>query len=409
MKRARQFLVLVGLACSLLVIGLVISVTTLHLNILHVHIDVRSEYVIDMPGVCTRYVGTSQNFSPRDLVVRAVYFDDRQRANHTNTSVFLVEVRISVLKRNLVTGCAVGKHVANKFEVRELKQSYWVHEHRPEFTHDPVFVNCYDLPVENGSRAFVLYKQSLNDSGVTCVESERPLMIPAPYQAPVQGHNISVALCCAPVYGMPPLLTEWIRYQRTLAFDHVHLIAEDSFVKSGGLENQELKQATQEGFMTVDVWKPWLRNRIYYHSQVLAHEDCIYRLRGTYDYVMLLDVDEFFTPRVVNQTKIHYYVGNCCSRPWCGSCYFHEYMYYPDCGLKGEVGADGNITSKLVSYKDFDQAAQGKSAHRSFTIVDTGCQRGYEHTGRYRSVGYPPELAYVAHIRKGKMPSDGMC
>ena len=61
-----------------------------------------------------------------------------------------------------------------------------------------------------------------------------------------------------------------------------------------------------------------------------------------------------------------------------------------------EVGADGNITSKLVSYEDFDQAAQGKSAHCSSTIVDTGYQRGYEHTGRYRSVGYPPELAYVA-------------
>ena len=69
-----------------------------------------------------------------------------------------------------------------------------------------------------------------------------------------------------------------------------------------------------------------------------------------YDYVMLLDIDEFFTPRVVNETKNHYYVKRCCSDKSCGSCHFHEVMYYPDCGMKGKVGEDGNITSHLVSY-----------------------------------------------------------
>ena len=366
---------------------------------------------VSLTTVCAGYDGASQNFVTKDLIVRAAYFDDRQRGSHRNTTVFLIEVRISILKQNLITGCAVGEHFTtstNKFEVHRLKLTGWVHQHHPELSHDTVFVNCFDLPVQNGSRAFVLYRRPKH-SFITCVESERPVMIPAPHLPLARRQTFSVAICCAPVYGVPPLLTEWLQYQRTIAADHVHLIAEDSFVKAGGLENKQLKQAMQEGFVTVDVWKPWLNNRqIYYHSQVLAHEDCIYRLRGTYDYVMLLDVDEFFTPRVVGQTKIHYYVHRCCANRRCGSCHFHEYMYYPDCGLNGEVDDDGNITSKLVSYEHLDQAAQGKSVHRSAAIVETGCQRGNEYIRGYRSLEFPLTLAYVAHIRKGKKPR-GKC
>ena len=362
-----------------------------------------------IPTLCTRYDGASQNFSTQDIIVRAAYFDDRPRGNHTNSTVILIEVRISILKQNLIVGCAVGEHATtdkHNFGVHKLYQTVWVHKFLPWLSHDTVFVDCFDVPVvHNGSRAFVLYKRSANDSTILCVESERPLMIPAPYRPPAKNHNFSVALCCAPIFGTPVLLTEWLRYQKTLAFDHVHLIADESFVKAGGLENKELKQGMQEGFVTMDVWKPWLNEyQVYYYSQILAHEDCIYRLRGTYDYVMLMDADEFFTPRVVNETEIHYYVNRCCSDKSCGSCHFHELMYYPDCGLKGKVGDDGNITRQLVSYTYLHQRYEGKSAHRSRAIVDAGCQWPNEFVRGYKFINFPLQLAYVAHVRKGKKP-----
>ena len=363
-----------------------------------------------IPTLCTRYDGASQNFSTQDIIVRAAYFDDRPRGNHTNSTVILIEVRISILKQNLIVGCAVGEHTTtdkHNFGVHKLYQTVWVHKFLPWLSHDTVFVDCFDVPVvHNGSRAFVLYKRSANDSTILCVESERPLMIPAPYRPPAKNHNFSVALCCAPIFGTPILLTEWLRYQKTLAFDHVHLIADESFVKAGGLENKELKQGMQEGFVTMDVWKPWLNeSQVFYNSQVLAHEDCIYRLRGTYDYVMLMDADEFFTPRVVNETEIHYYVNRCCSDKSCGSCHFHELMYYPDCGLKGKVGDDGNITRQLVSYTYLHQRYEGKSAHRSRAIVDAGCQWPNEFVTGYKFINFPLQLAYVAHVRKGKKPA----
>ena len=359
-----------------------------------------------LPPGCEEYDGASQNFSLRDIIVRSAYFDDRSRSGHKHTLVFLIEVRISILKQNLITGCAVGQHVNTnhkQFEVHPLIQTGWVHGAHPELSHDTVFVNCFDMPVQNGSRGFVLYRRNAR---TTCVESERPVMIPAPHPVLPRGQQFTVAVCCAPVYGTPPLLTEWLRYQRTIAFDHVHLIVEDSFTSEGaGFENEELKRAIQEGFVTIDVWKQWLNNReVYYHSQVLAHEDCIYRLRGTYDYIMLLDVDEFFIPRVINKSRIHHYVQKCCGRS-CGSCHFREYMYYPDCGLKGEVGKDGNITAQLVSFVYREQGAEGKSFHRSSAIVDTGCQRGLEHIRGYRGVEFPLEMAYVAHVRRRMMPS----
>ena len=360
-------------------------------------------------ALCTRYDGASQNFSTQDIIVRAAYFDNRPRYNHRNSTVIMIEVRVSILKQNLIIGCAVGEHATidkHKFRVHMLKLAQLVNRYNPGLSHDTVFIDCFDLPtVQNGSRVFVLYKKSTNDSTVTCVESERPLIIPAPYRPPAKNHNFSVALCCAPIFGTPVLLTEWLRYQKTLAFDHVHLIADDSFVKAGGLENKELKQAMQEGFVTMDVWKPWRnRHQVYYYSQNLAHEDCIYRLRGTYDYVMLMDADEFFTPRVVNEPEIHYYVKRCCSAKVCGSCQFHRLKYYPDCGLKGKVGYDGNITRQLVSYTYQDHGKLGRSAHRSAAIVETGIHGGYELIKGYKYINFPRQLAYVAHVRKGRKP-----
>ena len=103
------------------------------------------------------YDGASLNFATKDLIVRAAYsyFDNRRRGSHRNIIVFLIEVRKSILKQNLITGCAVGDHWTRKFEVlrQRPKITGWVHEHHPELSHDTVLVNCFNLPVQIGGRA----------------------------------------------------------------------------------------------------------------------------------------------------------------------------------------------------------------------------------------------------------------
>ena len=75
-------------------------------------------------ALCTRYDGASQNFSTQDIIVRAAYFDDRPRGNHRNSTVILIEVRVSILEQNLIIGCAVGEHATtdkHKFRVHMLR------------------------------------------------------------------------------------------------------------------------------------------------------------------------------------------------------------------------------------------------------------------------------------------------
>ena len=357
---------------------------------------------------CTQFENVSLQ---KDVVVRAVYFDGRPQQGGRNSSVFLVEVRIAILKQEGIIGCAIGGNTATIFGIRQLRINNWVHSHHPELTHDTVIVDCFDLPAKNGSTAYIMYRRHPNASEVTCVDSEYPLMIPE-QPKPAHPHwNFTVAVCTAVLYGKPPLLTEWIQYQRTLSADHVHIMAEDSFVKAGGFQNEALKQAIEEGFVSVDVWKQRLnRRQVYYHSQALAHEACLYRLLGTYSYIMLVDLDEFFITRVPGQTSLHYYAKQCCDfHTTCGSCHFREFMFFPDCGLNGTIGSDGNITAKLVSYVNIEQKAVGKSIHIPPAIWDVGCQRAEVFVKGYRRREFPMEGAYVAHIRTGRKPPQQKC
>jgi len=51
----------------------------------------------------------------------------------------------------------------------------------------------------------------------------------------------------------------------------------------------------------------------------------------------LLDVDEFFRFQGLLMRKELTTVQKCCDKS-CGSRHFREFMYFPDCGLKGEMG-----------------------------------------------------------------------
>ena len=352
--------------------------------------------------------------SSKDIVFRSAYFDSRPRHGHRNASVFILEVRKTVLR--FIVGCSVGENVAKHFQMRPCNNNRFHHHSHPQLTHDQVMLDCFDLPVKNGSRAFVMYtahasawlsrKQRRRRGSPRkvriAVESERPLFIPpAPKVGPlVQKRAFKIAVCAAVLYDSPPLLNDWLRYQRTIGVDHVHFIAEESFQMSGGL-NEYFRQALREGYVTMDVWRPWLSEcETRYHSQMVAYEDCIYRLRGTYDYVFMLDVDDFFVPLVQGRPKLSYYI-----KKWCrqGSCTFQWTEFYPDCGLKDNVSKDGNVTSLLTSSVHRDRI-EGKSLHKLSAILDAGIHRPATLMDGYTKSMVPRNKAYVAHIRKGWTP-----
>lgn len=78
--------------------------------------------IIDIPQI---FFDSSESFpmlsdfrdSPNDVIIRSVYFDDRPRDGHSNTSVFLLEVDAKIVEYNLLSGCQAGEYEASYFQV----------------------------------------------------------------------------------------------------------------------------------------------------------------------------------------------------------------------------------------------------------------------------------------------------
>ena len=360
-----------------------------HLLTSHVPLTPQSPYTFVAPPVF------------KDIIVRSVYFDDRLRSHHKNSSVFMLEVAKPILEQHSIIGCAVGEHFTVDFDLRVPHCMSWLHEKFSYLTHEPVMLDCFDLQGVNGSGAFVVYK---HNHQTLAVKSERPFMIPAPHHPPPnpQRYNFSVATCIAVLYGRPTFLVDWLRYQKTVGIDHVHMIAEDTFEAQGGFNHPYLKQKIKEGYVTVDIWHRW-HNRygMYYHSQPIAHEDCLYRLHGTYDYAFILDQDDFFIPRIPNQQTVHYYIETLCPH---GSCAFEWHEYYPNCGMENKAQSDGNLTQSLKS-RVFTRRSHTKSVHTLSGILDAGPHAALKYMRGFKAKSIPEHKAYVAHLRIGRKPA----
>ena len=90
------------------------------------------------------------------------------------------------------------------------------------------------------------------------------------------------------------------------------------------------------------------------------------------------------------------------------SCIFKWLWYAPDCGLKGKVGEDGNVTEQLVTYKRHWRELKNyfKSVHNTNALVESTF-----HTAEcegcllpgFKTVEVPAHVAYVAHNRRSYM------
>ena len=350
------------------------------------------------------------NFYPsKDLFVRAVYFDDRPRDGHHNTSVFLVVCIRNITDNELIVGCQVDGRQASKFRVKLIGETPLWRAFYNKINHEEVLVHCYDLPAKNGSSGYIMYRMSPN-SNILVAASERPLTIPPPRIKPssLEGmkYNMTI-ITCAKIFGKPPWLEEWLRYQRTLGVDHVHLDMEDSFK---GMNMDYIQKAIQTGFLSVDVWKEYLGVwEVWYHNQGLIYEDCPYRFKGTYDYILMLDTDDFFIPRQPDQLKLHYYINKYCRGNKIGSCKFKWVEYFPDVfGFSNISTTDGNITRGLRNYSHYNQG-NPKSIHRTTVLIDTATHYAYLMMPGYKIVDVSVNVAYVAHVRKFKqLPKTGL-
>ena len=314
--------------------------------------------------------------------------------------------------------------MSTKFRLRELEENRLMHNwiyvqnRKPHFAYEEFIIECYDIHMSNGSKAFILFKNAQN-SPVYAAISEYPLMFPSPRVQPTGpgGYDFSVVTCTEAHNKRVAWLPQFIRYQKTVGIDHVHINILDTFIKDGGLEallkDPQVAKGVAEGYVTMTIWKDILEssNQVYSYSAILRKLDCIYRFRGTYDYAFLLDSDDFFNPLLHGRSYVKDYIQNWCRKDKsAGSCYFTWWYYYPEaCGVKNENVEDGNITRELKSYKRTNNN-HFKSVHLISAVVDTG----YHHAmcrecllPGYKAVHIDPRVAYMAHLRKYAKPPGG--
>ena len=348
----------------------------------------------------------------KKVIVRSVYFDDRPRDGHSNASVFMVEAFRNSLGEGVIVGCKIGKHYGKFVSVRLVRNVRWIHRTFPKITHDMFMVDCFDVPVKNGSKAFLLFNSRVN--GIKCIESERPLLVPAPRIALGLDMKVLVCVATARFVSEEHRLTRddqiyhWLNYQKAIGVDHVHFTAQPSFLSHGSLQNDVMRKAILDNFVSFEFWEPWLNENDTYngHSQNLAFEDCVYRYRGTYDYIVICDTDDFFVPRVPGQKNFRYYI-----QKWCKytACFFDWVDRYPDCGLKWEeLGEDGNLTAILKSEKE-GYRKNFKSLYKSSKVLDAGTHKPMRLMHLLPSYYVPYHFAYFAHIRHGRLPEKNVC
>ena len=338
----------------------------------------------------------------QNIIVRAAYYDPRQRNGHINATVFLIEVIKHLRNKKSIIGCGVGNKVTTDLSIRgEITQSY---------THDVTIVDCFDLPVKSGLKAFIWYKIKRANSrtaDLIRVESEEPCFVPTPKQS-LNKDDVKIVTCMSTLWGFPPYLNEFIRYQKYLGVDHIHITGEDSIIRNGIFQSDGyVLKALHEGYISFTFWHSWLtESQIFYHSQRLGYYSCIQRFQGTYDYVFIMDSDDYFISLVPN-TNFKYYIDKYCH---IGSCIFPRIEFYPDCGVQWKkLGEHGNVTNILVSHvssKMPDYA--GKSLSRISGILDPGVHQPMDLLHGYHNRPISPSVAYVAHIRIKRKPPGGM-
>ena len=341
----------------------------------------------------------------RHLIVRAAYLDRRPRHGYINVTVFLVEIHKDLLANNSIVACAAGTSVSFQLNVQMARNSRWSHREFPLLSHDVAIVDCFGLAaVRSGARAFLWYTRS---DDLYRVESEQSYFIPRTKKT-FNDDDVKIVLCMGIVRDVPSFMNEFLRYSKHLGVDHVYMTGEDSFIRNGGFQQDSfVRKAISDNYISFTFWHQWLRtDEMFYHSQMLAHEDCIYRFQGTYDYAFIVDSDDFFVPRVPKENKLDFYVEKYCRF---GSCAFAWVEYYPDCGLDwSKLGDHGNVTNTLTSLVSNRRITAGKSIHKLSAVIDAGTHESQKLLKGFQRISVPPTYAYVAHVRRELTPQGGL-
>jgi len=116
--------------------------------------------------------------------------------------------------------------------------------------------------------------------------------------------NGLIGACVSPLFAHTPHLMDWIQYHVELGVNEVQMyVPHASFIDaenytsvygSAPLKGQRGRFRVQPFHSRYVAWRHYTpRPSSYYFGQLATYNDCIFRNRRRYDFIMLLDTDEF--------------------------------------------------------------------------------------------------------------------
>ena len=357
----------------------------------------------------------------KDLHIHRAFFDNRQRspAGHDNQTVFFIDANWTVYENEWIVGCGVGDILAKEFNIRIHTPMGKVksHQRREPFK---MYLDCYDLPAKNGDRAFLLYKTN----PITVVYSDRPVVVPGPRVVSPDGSEDGITVVACIEAHKDTYIGKLLQYQKWIGIDHVSLIVSTPFIQDGGLKsllfsNPRLIDLLREGFITIDVWKRWSYNESHHKTSDPSVDNmrkvgCVYQYRDTYDYAITIDTEDFFTPRILGQTNIKYYIKTYCINRGTpiGSCMLKQLTYYPSyCGLN-KIPSNGNVTKALKSNNHHKERAS-KPIYKTIALIDTPSHDSSDSNPSlmhgYKTQDVDQSVCAISRMSKLAQPADGLC
>ena len=334
-----------------------------------------------------------------DVIPRTVYHESLVIDGFRQSVIIvLAEVNWIVLEQSLIVSCQIKDQFSTHLEVVPDPIMEWIKTHKKGYTHYFSMIYCFGFQkkfIQGGGTVQIIYRTDKNGSHMS-VRSENLLNGKLHTVRP----NSSSVVVCATMYGHPARFDEWLRYQKTIGVDMVHVSAQVSFIVA--MEQYPfLSESLNNGFVKIQVWKEYLKeNEIFYHSQSLVYQDCLMQYRHSFEYAMMIDYDDFFIPAISKKINIHYYLSHLFGAstasirlPWIQ--YHCKPMNYTSL-------VDGNVT-RILSGQDLNRRSESKSIHKLDAVEIVSI-----HSASKTKTGYTIEkvsgvhVAYFAHIRPSK-------
>lgn len=336
-----------------------------------------------------------------DVIPRTAYYGGRYIGeSNQDVVVVLAEVSATVLKENLIRSCLWNNQRSTGVKIIEDPIMRWVQVYKQGYTHFFAMVYCFGLRVNSVSTKDVvkIIYRAQKGGGYRSVDTEHQLRFLNNASHTKQSNSV---LVCTTMYGHPVRFEEWLRYQKTIGVDKVHVGVQLSFVT--GMEQYPfLTESIANGFVEVEIWKQYLGvDEIFYYSQSLIYQDCVMRYQSSFEYAVMVDYDDFFVPVVSNKRDIHYYTSHFFEEhiasirlPWIElPCTVRNYSFL----------VDGNVT-QTYSEQDFRiKRKEHKSIHRLSAVEIVSIHQASKIIPGYVEIQVEGvHVAYFSHIRPRK-------